>query len=179
MLRLLCVCLGCTTLITAISISSNIYMFMDVSSLLFVLFVPLFFTLAYHHPFDLVKAISAALKEDIIDPKTSISYQQILSTFRLTTSASGVIGSLIGFVSMLANMDDPKNIGPAMAVALLSALYAVMLSELLLAPLINRLKLHSSQSAESQTLLKPTVITLISIPLILVMFVLLIIFIPT
>ncbi|MFP6815235.1 MAG: MotA/TolQ/ExbB proton channel family protein, partial [Pseudomonadales bacterium] len=32
--------------------------------------------------------------------------------------AMGMIGTLIGLVAMLANMDDPKSIGPAMSVAL-------------------------------------------------------------
>ena len=34
--------------------------------------------------------------------------------------AMGMIGTLIGLVAMLSNMDDPKAIGPAMAVALLN-----------------------------------------------------------
>ncbi|MEY8197959.1 MAG: MotA/TolQ/ExbB proton channel family protein, partial [Colwellia sp.] len=37
--------------------------------------------------------------------------------------AMGMIGTLIGLVAMLSNMDDPKSIGPAMAVALLTTLY--------------------------------------------------------
>ena len=37
--------------------------------------------------------------------------------------AMGMIGTLIGLVQMLSNMDDPKAIGPAMAVALLTTLY--------------------------------------------------------
>jgi chemotaxis protein MotA len=35
--------------------------------------------------------------------------------------AMGMIGTLVGLVQMLANMEDPKSIGPAMAVALLLA----------------------------------------------------------
>ncbi|MEL0035705.1 MAG: MotA/TolQ/ExbB proton channel family protein, partial [Gammaproteobacteria bacterium] len=37
--------------------------------------------------------------------------------------AMGMIGTLIGLVAMLSNMDDPKAIGPAMSVALLTTLY--------------------------------------------------------
>ena len=51
-----------------------------------------------------------------------------------------MLGGLIGMVNMLSNMDDPSKIGPAMAVLLLSILYAVMLSELVLGPLVNRLR---------------------------------------
>ena len=36
--------------------------------------------------------------------------------------AMGMIGTLVGLVAMLSNMDDPKSIGPAMAVAILTTL---------------------------------------------------------
>jgi flagellar motor component MotA len=165
MLRILFAVFGCATLLIAISINSSFSMFINIPSLLFIFLIPLFFTLAYHHPFELSKAVLDALSGQPIQKHTSESHQYVLSTLRLITSASGVMGSLIGLINMLANMDDPKNIGPAMAMALLTALYAVMVSELLIAPLINRLKQKSSAPTSSQALLKPTIITLVSIPL--------------
>lgn len=41
----------------------------------------------------------------------------------------GLVGTLIGLVQMLQNMEDPSAIGPAMAVALLTLFYGVFLSE--------------------------------------------------
>jgi len=41
------------------------------------------------------------------------------------STLTGFIGGLIGLVQMLQNMEDPSAIGPAMAVCLLSAFYAV------------------------------------------------------
>ena len=52
---------------------------------------------------------------------------------------AGLVATLIGIVGMLQNMSDPKQLGPAMAVALLCPLYAVSLAELLVAPMIHRL----------------------------------------
>jgi len=52
---------------------------------------------------------------------------------------SGVLGTLIGSVQMLANLDDPKKLGPAIAVALLTLVYSVLISELCLAPMSNGL----------------------------------------
>ena len=49
--------------------------------------------------------------------------------------AMGMIGTLIGLVQMLMVMDDPKNIGPAMAVALITTFYGSMLANLLFLPL--------------------------------------------
>ncbi len=40
--------------------------------------------------------------------------------------AMGMIGTLVGLVAMLSNMSDPKAIGPAMAVALLTTMYGAM-----------------------------------------------------
>ena len=39
---------------------------------------------------------------------------------------TGVVGTLIGLVQMMNNIDDPAAIGPAMAVALLTALYGIV-----------------------------------------------------
>ena len=173
MLRFIFIILGLITLCTALVINSDILLFIDVASLLFVTVMPLFLTLGFHGPIDLSKAVLSSLIANKLNEQSSFSYQQTLSTLRLTTSASGVIGALIGFVSMLANMDDPSKIGPAMAVSLLTALYAVIISELLIAPMINRLKQITSHKTIAQTSLKPSVITLVSIPLILIMFALL------
>ncbi|MDG2137062.1 MAG: MotA/TolQ/ExbB proton channel family protein, partial [Luminiphilus sp.] len=41
--------------------------------------------------------------------------------------AMGMIGTLVGLVGMLVNMNDPKAIGPQMAVALLTTLYGAVL----------------------------------------------------
>lgn len=49
--------------------------------------------------------------------------------------AMGLIGTLIGLVQMLGNLDDPGAIGPAMAVALLTTLYGALLAHLVFVPL--------------------------------------------
>jgi chemotaxis protein MotA len=56
--------------------------------------------------------------------------------------AMGMIGTLIGLVAMLANMDDPKSIGPAMAVALLTTLYGAMMATMFALPISDKLKLR-------------------------------------
>ena len=54
--------------------------------------------------------------------------------------AMGMIGTLIGLVQMLANMDDPKTIGPAMAVALLTTLYGAVIANCVAIPIAEKLK---------------------------------------
>ena len=54
--------------------------------------------------------------------------------------AFGMIGTLIGLVAMLANMADPKAIGPAMAVALLTTLYGAFIANILFMPMLIKLE---------------------------------------
>jgi chemotaxis protein MotA len=59
--------------------------------------------------------------------------------------AMGMIGTLIGLVAMLANMDDPKAIGPAMAVALLTTLYGSLMANVVAIPIADKLKFRSME----------------------------------
>lgn len=54
--------------------------------------------------------------------------------------AMGMIGTLVGLVQMLGNMADPKAIGPAMAVALLTTLYGAFLANVLFGPMLTKLE---------------------------------------
>ncbi len=55
-----------------------------------------------------------------------------------TAPAMGLVGTVVGLVAMLARLDRPEDIGPAMAVALLTTLYGVVLAHALLLPLARR-----------------------------------------
>lgn len=56
--------------------------------------------------------------------------------------AMGMIGTLIGLVQMLSSMDDPKAIGPAMAVALLTTLYGAVFANMVALPIADKLGLR-------------------------------------
>ncbi|WP_185235485.1 flagellar motor protein PomA [Teredinibacter franksiae] len=66
--------------------------------------------------------------------------------------AMGMIGTLIGLVAMLANMDDPKAIGPAMAVALLTTLYGAVIANAICGPISDKLKLRAGEEAMVKSL---------------------------
>lgn len=53
--------------------------------------------------------------------------------------AFGMIGTLIGLVLMLQNMDDPKAIGPSMAIALLTTLYGSLMANVFFLPMADKL----------------------------------------
>ena len=62
--------------------------------------------------------------------------------------AMGMIGTLIGLVLMLGNMSDPKAIGPAMAVALLTTLYGAMVANVIFGPMLTKLEGYTGAEIE-------------------------------
>jgi chemotaxis protein MotA len=59
--------------------------------------------------------------------------------------AFGMVGTLIGLVQMLQNMDDPKAIGPSMAVALLTTLYGSLMANIFLLPMADKLTYYHNE----------------------------------
>ena len=57
--------------------------------------------------------------------------------------AMGLIGTLVGLVQMLGNLDDPSSIGPSMAVALITTFYGAILANMVFNPLANKLERNS------------------------------------
>ena len=65
---------------------------------------------------------------------------KIFSAWGEIAPAMGMIGTLIGLVQMLGNMSDPKAIGPAMAVALLTTMYGAILANVICLPIAMKLQ---------------------------------------
>jgi chemotaxis protein MotA len=61
--------------------------------------------------------------------------------------AMGLIGTLVGLVQMLGQLDNPSAIGPAMAVALLTTFYGAVLANMVFAPLASKLDRNSAEEA--------------------------------
>jgi chemotaxis protein MotA len=54
---------------------------------------------------------------------------------------------------MLANMDDPKQIGPAMAIALLTTLYGAILANMVALPIADKLSVRSREENVRKSLI--------------------------
>jgi chemotaxis protein MotA len=67
--------------------------------------------------------------------------------------AMGMIGTLVGLVAMLANMEDPKSIGPAMSIALLTTLYGAILANLFALPIADKLELRRIEEGRAKALI--------------------------
>jgi chemotaxis protein MotA len=70
---------------------------------------------------------------------------EIFTTMGNFAPAMGLVGTLIGLVQMLKQMNSPGTIGPAMAVALITTFYGVILANLVFLPIAGKLKTRSSR----------------------------------
>jgi len=69
--------------------------------------------------------------------------------------AMGLIGTLVGLVQMLADLDNPSAIGPAMAVALLTTFYGAIMGNVVISPMAGKLENNSND----ETLFKSLIMT--------------------
>jgi len=65
--------------------------------------------------------------------------------------AMGMIGTVIGLIAMFAQMSDPSAMGPAMAVAMLTTLYGLILAFAVAGPIAARLERLSEAECQWQT----------------------------
>jgi chemotaxis protein MotA len=70
---------------------------------------------------------------------------EIFTTMGTFAPAVGMLGTIIGLVQMLMQMEDPSQIGAPMAVALLTTFYGTLLANLVFLPVAGKLKTRSKQ----------------------------------
>ncbi len=67
--------------------------------------------------------------------------------------AIGMVGTIIGLVRMFSNIGDPSELGRAMALALLTTLYGLVLANIIAAPISQRFLRLSSEELKWQRIL--------------------------
>jgi len=108
-----------------------------------------------HEPAVVRKALLTEMNETL--NRHSIG-QQIFKAIGDAAPAMGMIGTLVGLVQMLSNMSDPKSIGPAMAVALLTTLYGAMLANMFALPIADKLSLRSVEEMMNKNIIIESVL---------------------
>lgn len=103
------------------------------------------------HPGDVVRSM---LSKDLHQTlQRHAEGQAIFKAIGNVGPAMGMIGTLIGLVQMLSNMNDPKQIGPAMAIALLTTLYGALLANLFALPIADKLAVRSREERYRKSLI--------------------------
>jgi chemotaxis protein MotA len=59
----------------------------------------------------------------------------------------GMLGTVVGLIAMLKNLEDKSALGPNMAVALITTLYGAMIANLIMIPISGKLKTHDARES--------------------------------
>ncbi|MEM7366194.1 MAG: flagellar motor protein PomA [Pseudomonadota bacterium] len=95
------------------------------------------------------ETIRAALERDMRETSDRHKWgAKVFGALGETAPAMGMIGTLIGLVQMLAAMEDPAQIGPAMAIALLTTLYGAVLGNVVALPIADKLALRKTEETK-------------------------------
>ncbi len=84
----------------------------------------------------IVEMLSHEMKYAEVAAESEIA---VIKTMGSLCPAWGMLGTLVGLVILLQNLDDPSKIGPAMAVALITTLYGSLFANTVFAPCANKL----------------------------------------
>ena len=76
--------------------------------------------------------------------------------------AMGLIGTLVGLVQMLANLENPETIGPAMAVALLTTFYGAILGTIVMSPLAGKIEKNADDEVTAKSMVLKTALSMIA-----------------
>ena len=84
--------------------------------------------------------------------------EKIFRAIGESAPAFGMIGTLVGLVQMLSNLNDPASVGPAMAVALLTTLYGALFAHLIALPIADKLNGRYLQERINKSLILESVL---------------------
>lgn len=84
----------------------------------------------------------------------------IFQTMGNFAPAFGMIGTLLGLISMLRQLDDPSAIGPAMSLALVTTFYGAILANMIFIPIAGKLKSRSQDEIMIKELILQGILSL-------------------
>jgi len=100
------------------------------------------------------EAIRTSLeRERDLDYERTEESHKIFKALGDTAPGMGMVGTLIGLVSMFGHMDDPKKIGPGMAVALLATFYGAAISNVFALPISDKLANRAQEEGTNRTMI--------------------------
>lgn len=107
--------------------------------------------------------IESVLYEEIgkIDERHRVSIS-VFDSIGAYGPAMGMLGTLIGLVLMLGNLDDPSAIGPKMAIALLTTFYGAIMANLVGIPLANKLRVRTAEEVAQKELIAAGLLSILA-----------------
>lgn len=99
---------------------------------------------------ELIREIMETELEALMDRHSQA--KKVLDNIGKYAPAFGMIGTLMGLIFMLKNMDDPSAIGPGMAVALITTLYGALIANIAAGPLADKLSVKDTDEVLVKTI---------------------------
>jgi len=85
----------------------------------------------------------------------------VLSAMAEYSPAFGMIGTVIGLILMLQNIDDPKSLGEGLAVALLTTLYGTIFANMIFTPVAGKLEHLGDKQLIRKEMFRSAIISLL------------------
>lgn len=90
--------------------------------------------------------------------ETSVNVMNAMSTY---APAFGMIGTVIGMVLMLQNIEDPSSLGAGLSVALITTLYGTLFSNMFFGPLAGKLEYLSEIDKNRKEMIRTGIISMV------------------
>ncbi len=71
--------------------------------------------------------------------------KKVFEDWALLAPAFGMIGTLMGLILMMVNLEDKAAIGPGMSTALITTLYGAIMANAILTPIANKLEIRANE----------------------------------
>ena len=114
--------------------SGSLLYFLDLLSVVFMVALPLLIALATYSPAEIVDCFAVAFSKERVDIgriEKGIHFFSILRSYLIITA---LIAFMIGFILIMATVEDLSQIGPYAAVAVVCIYYALLLILLVTIP---------------------------------------------
>jgi flagellar motor component MotA len=122
-----------------ISVGVSIFALLDLPSFIFVGIFPFLFVSTLYGFKDMALAFSIPFKKENTQDSL-IKALAFIQKYGYITWISGLIAVIIGFIGMMANLDDPAAIGPNLALCVISLLYSGIINVLIVIPFLLLIK---------------------------------------
>lgn len=106
---------------------------------------------------DLVSILEDEIESTNRRHQIGIRIMDALATY---SPAFGMIGTLIGLILMLQNLQDAEGVGKGLAVALITTFYGAILANLVFTPLAGKLEEYSTKEINEKEMIKTGIISL-------------------
>ena len=105
------------------------------------------------------EAIDEALsKEMILAIQRNNMSIKVMNSFAEIAPAMGMVGTLIGLVAMLVQLENPETLGGSMAIALVTTLYGAIIAFGFATPIATKLAQHNQEEFSYQSMIKDAII---------------------